>query len=294
MHDRYYPQRVRACKPGGEFLRAMSSEPSGTASLFWSCASFGFYSRVMDGRLGRSVGHLGLLGLVGALAVTLFFGTQLVPALRAAAKQTTGFVLNGGRLAVAPDSPTVLYDDGAHGMLLVRVAVDREPPPSERRYDAMLTLRPRGADLVIFGHTIRMPWPPGLAVDAQRLEMIAFMDSWWLLMCMAVYAVAFAWFFMTRLVHALIGAMLLAALASPTREVGFVRGFNLAAHATTPGTLLALGLLWLAAVYRLDPVLVNWSWLLYAMVTLVYLIGAATALPSKPANPWRGEAATKL
>ncbi|MFA6564943.1 MAG: DUF1189 family protein [Verrucomicrobiia bacterium] len=271
----------------------MSSEPSRTASLFWSCASFGFYPRVANGRFGRSVGYLGLLGLVCALAVTLFFGSQIVPMLRAAAKQTTGFVLSDGRLAVTPDTPVILYDDGTHGMLLVRVAVDTEPPAPERRYDAAVTLRQRGADLDIFGHTIRTAWPPGLAVDAQRLEMIAFMDSWWLLMCMAVYAVAFLWFFVTRLVHALIGALLLAALASPTREVGFVRGFNLAAHATTPGTLLAMGMLWLATSYRLDPMLVNWSWLIYAVVTLIYLTGAVTALPSKPTSPWQGEATAK-
>lgn len=230
--------------------------------------------------------YLELLALVGALVATLFFGAQIVPMLRAASKQTTGFVLSDGRLAVTPDSPTITYDDGKHGMLLVRVAVDKEPPAPERRYDAMLTLRPRGADLVLFGHTIQIPWPPQLAVDAQRLEMIAFMDSWWLLMCMAVYVVAFFWFFVTRLVHALIGALLLVALASPAREVGFVRGFNIAAHATTPGTLLAMGQLWLAVHYRLDPLLVNWSWILYLLVFFVYLAGAASALPSKSANPW--------
>jgi hypothetical protein len=268
----------------------MSTEPSRTASLFWSCASAGFYARVAGGRFWRSVGYLGLLGVVCALSVALFFSTQVVPMLRAAAKQTAGIVLNGGRLAVAPDSPAILYDDGAHGMLLVRVAVDKEPPAPERRYDAMVTLRQRGADLVLFGHAIPAPWPPKLALDVQRLDAVAFMDSWWLLMCMAVFAVVFLWFFVTRLVHALIGALLLAALASPTREVGFVRGFNLAAYATTPGTLLMMALLWFAAGHRLDPLLVNWSWLLYALVFAVYLTTAAASLPPKPSNPWKDSA----
>lgn len=265
----------------------MSSEPSRTASLFWSCASFSFYARAAGGRSWRSVGYLGLLGVVCALSVTLFFGAQVVPMLRATAKRTAGIVLNDGRLAVAPDSPAILYDDGAHGMLLVRVAVDKEPPAPERRYDAVVTLRQRGADLVLFGHTIPVPWPPNLALDAQRLDAVAFVEVWSLLMCMAVFAVAFVWFFVTRLLHALLGALLLAALASPTREVGLVRGFNLAAHATTPGTLLMMGLLWLAAIYRPAPMLVNWIWLLYLLVYFVYLAGAATALPAKPANPWR-------
>ncbi len=264
----------------------MSSEPSRAASLFWSCASFGSYVRVANVRFGRSVGYLGVLGLVGALAATLFFGSQIVPILRAAAKQTTGFVLSDGRLAVTPDSPTIPYDDGKHGMLLIRVAVDKEPPAPERRYDVMLTLRQRGVDCVLFGHTLQLPWPPQLSVDAQRLEMIAFMDSWWLLMCMIVYAAVFLWFFVSRFVHALIGALVLVSLTSPTREVGFVRGFNIAAHATTPGTLLALGQLWLAVYYRLDPLLINWSWLLYLLVFFVYLAGAVNALPSKAANPW--------
>jgi len=264
----------------------MASEPSRTASLFWSCASSGFYARVAGGRFGRTTGYLGLLGVVCALAVTAFFGTQVVPLLNAAARHTAGFVLSGGRLAVAPDSPTILYDDGAHGMLLVRVAVDKEPPAPERRYDAVVTLRQRGADLDLCGHILRVAWPPDLALDAQRLDAVAFMDVWWLLMCMAVFAAAFVWFFVTRFVHALIGSLLLMALASPTREVGFVRGFNLAAHATTPGTLLMMGLLWLAAGYRLDPLLLNWSWLPYALVFAVYLASAAAALPQKPANPW--------
>lgn len=239
-----------------------------------------------NNRLGRSTSYLELLALVGALAATLFFGAQIVPMLRAAAKQTTGFVLSQGRLAVTPDSPTIPYDDGKHGMLLIRVAVDKEPPAPERRYDAMLTLRQRGVDCVLFGHTIQLPWPSQLSVDAQRLEMIAFMDSWWLLMCMIVYAVAFLWFFVTRFIHALIGAVLLVTLVSPAREVGFVRGFSIAAHATTPGTLLALGQLWLAVYCRLDPLLINWSWLLYLLVFFVYLSGAVNALPSKAANPW--------
>lgn len=256
------------------------------AALFWSCASFGFYPRVASARVWRPVSYLGLLGVVCALAVTVFFGTQVVPVLRAAAKQTTGFVLSDGRLAVTPDSPTVLYDDGTHGMLLVRVAVDKEPPAPERRYDAVVTLRQRGADVVVFGHTIRVAWPPKLALDVQRLDAVAFMDAWWLLMCMAVFGAALVWFFVTRLIHALVGALLLAALASPTREIGFGRGFNLAACATTPGTLLVTALLWLAAGYRLDPLVVNWSWLLYLLVFFVYLAGAAAALPAKPANPW--------
>ena len=263
------------------------------ASLFWSCASFGFYARVAGGRFGRPLSYLLLLSALCALAVTLFFGTQVVPVLRAAARQTTGFVLNSGRLAVTPDSPAVLYDDGAHGMLLVRVAVDEEPPAPERHYDAMVTLRQRGADLVIFDHTFQMAWPPNQALDVQRLDAVAFMDSWWLLMCMIVFGAAFVWFFATRLLHALAGSLLLTALASPTREMGFLRSFNLATHATTPGTLLMMVLLWLSAGYRLDPAIVNWSWLLYAVVTLIYLTGAVTALPSKPASPWQGETRVK-
>ncbi len=271
----------------------MSSEPSRTASLFWSCASFGFYARAAGERFWRTVSYLGILGIVCALAVTVFFGTQVVPVLRATASQTTGFVLSDGRLAVTPDSPVILYDDGMHGMLLVRVAVDKEPPAPERRYDAIVTLRQRGADIVLFDHMFQLAWPPKLALDVQRLDAVAFMDSWWLLMCMAIFGVAFVWFFLTRLVHALIGSLLLMALASPTRVVGFARGFNLAAYATTPGTLLMTALLWLVASYRLDPMLVNWSWLLYLLVFLLYLAGAANALPSKPANPWQGEATAK-
>lgn len=264
----------------------MSTEPSRTASLFWSCASFDFYARVAGIRFWRTVSYLGLLGGIGALAVTLFFGTQVVPVLRAVALRTSGFVVAGGRLAVTPGTPTILYDDGAHGLLLVRVAVDQEPPAPERRYDAMVTLRQRGADFVLCGHAFQTAWPPQLAVDAQRLDAVAFMDSWWLLMCMAVFGVAAAWFFLTRLAHAVAGALLLMALASPAREVGLGRAFNLAAHATTPGTLLMLVLLWFGAGYRLDPLLVNWSWVLYALVFFVYLAGAAGSLPSKPANPW--------
>jgi hypothetical protein len=265
----------------------MSTEPSRTAALFWSCASFGFYPRVVAARAGRTVSYLALLGVAGALAVTLFFATQAVPLLHAAAKQTAGFVLSDGRLATMPDSPTVLYDDGAHGMLLVRVAVDKEPPAPERRYDAVVTLRQRGVDIVLFGHLFRTAWPPKLSLDVQRLDAVAFMDAWWLLMCMAVFGAAFLWFFLTRLLHALIGAFLLASLASPSRAIGFGRGFNLAAYATTPGTLLITALLWLAAAYRPAPLLVNWSWLLYLLVFFVYLAGAATALPAKPANPWQ-------
>ena len=285
MHDRYYPNRVRACKPGGEYFD-MSTEPSRTASLFWSCASFGFYTRVADGRIWRTVSYLGLLGVIGALAVTLFFGTQVVPVLRAVARQTTGFVLARGRLAVTPGTSAIVYDDGAHGMLLVRVAVDQEPPAPERRYDAVVTLRQRGADLIFCGHAFQVAWPPELALDAQRLDAIAFVDSWWLLLCMAVFGAAVAWFFLTRLVYALIGSLLLTTLAPPARGIGFTRGFNLAAHATTAGTLLMVALLWLAAGYRLDPLLVNWSWLLYVLVFFVYLAGAASALPSKPVRPW--------
>lgn len=254
--------------------------------MFWSCASFDFYTRVAGGRFWRTVSYLGLLGVLGALATTLFFGTQIVPILRAVARQTAGFVLAGGRLAVTPGTPAILYDDGAHGMLLVRVAVDQEPPSPERRYDVMLTLRQRGADFVLCGHAFQMAWPPGLALDVQRLDAIAFMDSWWLLMCMAVFGTAVAWFFMTRLVHALIGALLVTALASPGRDIGLRRGFNLAAHATTPGTLAMLALLWLAAGYRLDPQLVNWIWALYVLVFFVYLAGAASSLPLKPSDPW--------
>ncbi len=285
MHDRYYPYRARACKPGGKCFD-MSTEPSRTASLFWSCASFDFYARVAGLRLWRTVSYLGLLAGLGALVVTLFFATQVVPLLRGVAQRTAGFVLAGGRLAVTPGTLPVLYDDGPHGMLLVRVAVDQEPPAPEHRYDAMVTLRPRGADCVLCGHAFQLAWPPGLAMDVQRLDAIAFMDSWWLLMCMALFALAAAWFFVTRFALALLGGLLLTALASPTRNVGLACGFNLAAHATTPATLLSLALLGMAAGYRLDPQLVNWSWILDVLVFLVYLAGAACALPSKPLKPW--------
>jgi len=210
----------------------------------------------------------------------------VLPALRSTAEAMNGLMFNGGRLVAAPDMPTVLYDDGPHGLLLVRLAVNREPLPPARRYDAVATLRPRGADLTLCGHRLQFSWPAGLSLDVQQFDAAAFVDAWSALLGLGVFGAAFVWFFATRFVHAVAGSVLFVLLAGPTRDVNLRRGFNVAAYAVTPGTLLAIGLFWAAASYRLAPAVFDWSWVVYLILTLLYLLGAITALPQRPVNPW--------
>ncbi|MBI5395108.1 MAG: hypothetical protein HZA91_07410 [Verrucomicrobia bacterium] len=263
----------------------MSSAPSRLASLFWSCASFSLYPRVADSPLGRSVSYLLILACVAALGVAVFFGTQVVPALRAASRVLPELTLAAGQLVVAPNAPTILYDDGAHGMLLVRLAVDQEPPAVERRYDAIITLRGGGVDAELCGRVFHAVWPARWSLVVQPLDAVAFMDSWWMFLCMVVFAGAAAWFFVTRFVHALVGSLLGAIMAGPTRGASFGRAFNLSAYAVTPGTLLMVALLWANAFWHFPPALLQWNWAIYVVTTGICLAGAVSALPKRP---WRG------
>jgi len=260
--------------------------PSRLAGLVWSCLSYDFYRRIIEDSFGRTVGYLCLLAAVSGLAVAAFFDAQALPALRSTAEAMNGLVFNGGRLVAAPDMPTVLYDDGPHGLLLVQLAVNREPLPPVRRYDAVVTLRPRGADLTLCGHRFQVAWPAGLSLDVQQFDARAFVDAWAAILDLAVFAAAFGWFLATRFVHAAAGSVLFILLAGPTRDVNLRRGFNVAAYTVTPGTLLTIGLLWAAAFYRLAPAVFDWSWVVYLIMTLLYLVGAITALPQRPVNPW--------
>jgi hypothetical protein len=263
----------------------MSSAPSRLASLFWSCASFSLYPRVADSPMGRSVSYLLILACAAAFGVAAFFGTQVAPALRAASRVLPELTLVAGQLVVAPNAPTILYDDGAHGMLLVRLAVDREPPAVERRYDAVVTLRTGGVDVELCGRVFRAAWPAQWSLVVQPLDAVAFMDSWWMFLCMVVFTGATAWFFVTRLAHALIGSLLGAIMAGPTRGASFSRGFNLSAYAVTPGTLLMVVLLWASAFWRFPPALLQWNWVIYVITTGICLAGAVSALPKRLWRP---------
>jgi hypothetical protein len=267
----------------------MNSAPSRLASLFWSCASFSLYPRVADSPVGRSVSYLLILACAAALGVALFFGTQVAPALRAASRALPELALVGGRLVVAPNAPAILYDDGARGMLLLRLAVDHEPAPAERRYDAVVTLRAAGVDAELCGRTFRAAWPARWSLVVQPLDAMAFMDAWWLFLCMVVFAGAAAWFFVTRFAHALAGTLLAAVMAGPTRGASFKRAFNLSAYAVTPGTLLMVVLLWANAFWRFPPALLQWNWAIYVVATGVCLAGAVSALPKRP---WRAPGST--
>ncbi len=264
--------------------------PSRAAALFWSCGSFEFYPRVAGCAFGRTVSYLLILACACALAVTAFFSFQVLPALQAVSRGLPELVLNGGRLVVAPGAPAVLYDDGAHGMLLVRLAVDQEPPAVERRYDVVLTLRAHGADMAFAGRVFRVRWPQGVSLVVQPLDAVAFMDAWWPLLCMAVFACATGWFWVSRFVHALIGAMLFVLIGGAARGGTLGQGFNIAAYALTPGTLLMVGLLWIHAFYKFPPVVYAWSWAFYAVVGIIYLVGALSALPRRSTNPWETKA----
>lgn len=263
----------------------MSSDPSRLASLFWSCASFSLYPRVADSPVGRSISYLLILACAAALGVALFFGTQIVPALRAASRTLPELTLVGGRLVVAPNAPAILHDDGARGMLLLRLAVDEEPAPVERRYDAVVTLRAGGVDAELCGRMFRAAWPARWSLVVQPLDAMAFMDSWWLFLCMVVFAGTAAWFFITRFAHALIGTLLAAVMAGPTRGASFKRAFNLSAYAVTPGTLLMVALLWASAFWRFPPALLQWNWAIYIVATGVCLAGAVSALPKRLWRP---------
>lgn len=263
----------------------MSSDPSRLASLFWSCASFSLYPRVADSPVDRSISYLLILACAAALGVALFFGTQIVPALRAASRTLPELTLAAGRLVVAPNSPAVLYDDGERGMLLLRLAVDQEPSPVERRFDAVITLRAAGVDAELCGRTFRVAWPARWSLVVQPLDAMAFMDAWWLFLCMVVFAGAAAWFFVTRFAHALIGTLLAAVMAGPTRGASFKRAFNLSAYAVTPGTLLMVALLWANAFWRFPPALLQWNWAIYVVATGVCLAGGVSALPKRPWRP---------
>ena len=269
----------------------MRFAPSRAASLFWSCTSFSLYPRIADSPLDRSVSYLLLLACVAAFGVTTFFGTQVVPALRTASRAVPELTLAAGQLVVAPNAPTILYDDGAHGMLLVRLAVDRELATVERRYDAVVTLRAGGVDVELCGRAFRVAWPAQWSLVVQPLDAVAFMDSWWMFLCMVVFAGSVAWFFLTRLIHTLIGSVAGAIMAGPTRGASFARAFNLSAYAVTPGTLLMVALLWLNAFYRFPPVLIMWNWAIYVGATGVCLAGAVSALPKRP---WRVTAVASL
>lgn len=263
----------------------MSFDPSRLASLFWSCASFSLYPRVADSPVGRSISYLLILACVAALGVATFFGTQVVPALRAASRALPELTLVAGRLVVAPDAPAIIYDDGARGMLLLRLAVDQEPAPAERPYDAVVTLRAAGVDVELCGRMFHAAWPARWSLVAQPLDAMAFMDSWWMFLCMVVFAGATAWFFVTRFAHALIGSLLAAVMAGPTRGASFKRGFNLSAYAVTPGTLLMVALLWANAFWRFPPALLQWNWAIYVVTTGVCLAGAVSALPKRLWRP---------
>ncbi len=269
----------------------MRSASSRAASLFWSCTSFSLYPRIADNPIGRSISYLLLLACVAALCVATFFGAQVVPALRAASRAMPELTLDAGQLVVAPNAPTILYDDGAHGMLLVRLAVDREPSAPERRYDAVVTLRAGGVDAELCGRAFHATWPAQWSLVVQPLDAVAFMDSWWMFLCMVVFAGSVAWFFVTRLIHALIGSPAGAIMAGPTRGASFARAFNLSAYAVTPGTLLMVALLWANAFYRFPPALLAWNWAIYIVVTGVCLAGAVSALPKRP---WRVTPTTPL
>ncbi|MCX7827272.1 MAG: hypothetical protein N2689_17215, partial [Verrucomicrobiae bacterium] len=68
--------------------------PSRLMGLVWSCVSYDFYRRIIEDNFGRTTGYLCLLAAVSALAVAVFFHTQVLPAVRSVAGAMNGLVFN--------------------------------------------------------------------------------------------------------------------------------------------------------------------------------------------------------